>query len=273
MNRYTWRTGILEAGMIVAALIFLLPVYVLVTLAFKAPDDPSSILALPANPTVSNFVEAWQQGNLGNALINSTIVTVVTIGLIVVCAAAAAYPLSRLGARWSKVTYFAFLAGLLLPVQLAMLPLYQTIRDLGLLGTLAGIILINVGQGMPFSIFLYAGFMRTLPADFEEAASLDGANALRAFWSVVFPLMRPITGTVVILNAVSTWNDFLQPLLYLSGSNSQTITVAIYGFVGQYGAQWNLIFAGIVISILPILTAYFFLQRYIVQGFAGGLKG
>lgn len=273
MFRYTWKTGILEAVMILVGIVFLFPIYVLVNLALKAPGDQSATLAPPAQPTFDNFVNAWQQGGLGMALINSAIVTVVTIALIVVFAAAAAYPLSRVGAGWSKWTYYFFLLGLLLPTMLGLLPLYQTIRDLGLLGTLAGVILVNVGSAMPFSIFLYAGFLRALPPDFEEAAALDGASAFRTFWSVVFPLVKPITGTVIILNAVFTWNEFLTPLLYLSGSEQKTVTVAIYGFVGQYGAQWNLIFAGIIISILPILIAYFFLQRYIVQGFAGGLKG
>ncbi|MFU8946203.1 carbohydrate ABC transporter permease [Mycetocola zhadangensis] len=273
MFRYTWRTAILEVVMICVGLIFLFPIYVLVSLAFKATGDQSSTLAPPLQPTFDNFVQAWEQGNLDAALLNSAIVTVISVAIVVVLAASAAYPLSRVGARWSKLTYLLFLAGLLLPVQLGMLPLYQTIRDLGLLGTLAGVILVNVGTSMPFSIFLYAGFLRALPADFEEAAALDGASPFRTFWSVVFPLVKPITGTVVILNAVATWNEFLVPLLYLSGSEQKTITVAVYGFVGQYGAQWNLIFAGIVISILPVLIAYFFMQRYIVQGFAGGLKG
>lgn len=273
MFRYTWRTAILEIVMILVGLAFLFPVYVLVILSLKAPGDQSATLALPLQPTIQNFIDAWTQGGLGGALINSTIVTATTVAFTVVFAATAAYPLSRLVARWSKFTYLVFLAGLLLPTQLALLPLYQTVRDLGLLGTLAGVIIVNIGAGMPFSIFLYAGFMRTLPAEFEEAAALDGANAFRTFWSVVFPLVRPITATVIILTAVFTWNDFLTPLLYLSGTDQQTITVAVYGFVGQYGAQWNLIFAGIIISILPILLAYFFLQRFIVQGFAGGLKG
>lgn len=273
MHRYTWRTGILEAVMIIVGLIFLFPIYVLFSLAFKAPGDQSSTIAPPSHPTFTNFADAWQQGGLGGALINSAIVTIVTIAIVVVLAAAAAYPLSRVGARWSKAAYIAFLAGLLLPVQLGLLPLYQTIRDLGLLGTLAGVILVNVGGSMPFSVFLYAGFLRALPAEFEEAAAIDGASAFRTFWSVMFPLMRPITGTLAILTAVATWNEFLIPLLYLSGSDQQTITIAVYSFVGQFGAQWNLIFAGIVISILPILLVYFFMQRYIVQGFAGGLKG
>ncbi|MGC5170662.1 carbohydrate ABC transporter permease [Microbacterium sp. DT81.1] len=273
MKKYTWRTGVLEVGTILIGVLFLIPIYVLVNLSLKAPGDQSATLALPQQPTFQNYIDAWEQGGLGTALINSAIVTGFIVVLTVVFAAAAAYPLSRLGARWSKITYLAFLAGLLLPAQLALLPLYQTIRDLGLLGTLAGVIIVGVGASMPFSIFLYAGFMRALPAEYEEAAALDGAHAFRTFWSVVFPLVRPITGTIIILTAVAQWNDFLTPLLYLSGSDQQTITVAIYGFVGQYGAQWNLIFAGIIISILPILIAYFFLQKYIVQGFAGGLKG
>ncbi|MFD4510213.1 carbohydrate ABC transporter permease [Streptomyces sp. NPDC058457] len=273
MYRYTWRTGVLEVVMILTALVFIFPVVLLFNIAFKAPGDQSSTLALPKHPTFQNFVDAWHQGALGGGLINSAIVTILTIVFLVVFASSAAYPLSRLRSRWSTVSYFAFLVGLLLPMQLALLPLYQTMRDIHLLGSLSGVILANVGQSMPFTIFLYAGFMRALPHDFEEAAALDGASAFRAFWSVVFPLMRPITGTVIILNAVFTWNDFLQPLLYLSGSGNKTITVAVYGFVGQYGAQWNLIFAGIIISIVPILIAYFVLQRYIVQGFAGGLKG
>lgn len=241
MFRYTWKTAILETVMIIVGLLFLFPVYVLVVYAFKPTNDQSSALALPSHPTLSNFTDAWQQGGLGSALINSAIITVVSIAVTVLVASTAAYPLARATAKWSKTAYVFFLAGLLLPAQLALLPLYRTIRDLGLLGTDWGLILVYVGAQMPFSIFLYVGFLRTLPIDYEESASLDGANSFRAFWSVVFPLVRPITGTVVILNAVFTWNDFLSPLLYLSGSSHQTITVAIYGFVGQYGAQWNLI--------------------------------
>jgi raffinose/stachyose/melibiose transport system permease protein len=273
MNRYTWRTGILEVVMIAVGLLFLFPIYILISLSLKAPGDQSATWAPSLRPTFQNYINAWQQGGLGGGLVNSLIVTGSSVFLVVVFASTAAYPLSRLGARWSKATYMFFLAGLLLPVQLGLLPLYQTVRDLGLLGTLAAVIIVNVGAGMPFSIFLYAGFMRALPPEFEEAAAIDGAHPFRAFWSVVFPLVRPITGTVIILTSVFTWNDFLTPLLFLSGSDQQTITIAIYGFVGQYGNQWNLIFAGLVISLLPVLIAYFFLQKYIVQGFAGGIKG
>jgi raffinose/stachyose/melibiose transport system permease protein len=126
---------------------------------------------------------------------------------------------------------------------------------------------------MPFSVFLYTAFLRAMPRDYEEAAVLDGCSPFQAFWRVVFPLLRPVTGTVVILNAIFIWNDFLTPLLYLSGSSHQTIPVAIYTFVGQYTSNWQLVFAGLVMGITPILLIYFAMQRHIIRGFTGGLKG
>ena len=163
--------------------------------------------------------------------------------------------------------------GLLLPFQLAALPLYQTMRDLGLLGSPWALVLFYSGLQVPFTTFLYVGFFRALPRDFEDAALLDGCTPLRAFWYVVLPMLRPITMTALVLNAVFVWNDFFTPLLYLSGSAQQTMPVAIAGFAGQYVSQWNLIFAALIISILPILALYFALQRRIINGFAGGLKG
>jgi raffinose/stachyose/melibiose transport system permease protein len=163
--------------------------------------------------------------------------------------------------------------GLILPFQLAALPLYQTMRDLGLLGTPWSLILFYSGLQVPFTTFLYTGFIRSLPRDFEDAALIDGCTPVEVFRFVVFPMLRPITVTVIVLDAVFVWNDFFTPLLYLSGSAQQTLPVAIAGFAGQYVAQWNLIFAGLLISIVPVLLVYFALQRSIINGFAGGLKG
>lgn len=272
-QRYTWRTGILEAVMIVVAAIFFIPAYVLINLSLRRPNDQAGPLELPTTFTLQNYVDAWVQGNLGNALINSTVVAVVSVTVIVVFASLAAYPLARVGRAWSKAAYFGFLLGLLLPFQLALIPLYTTMRDLGLLGSVWGLVIYYIGLQLPFSIFLYTGFLRALPNEYEEAAAIDGAGTLATFWRVVFPLLRPITGTVVILNVIAVWNDFLTPLLYLSGSGQQTVPVTLYSFVGQYVSQWNLVFAGLVISIAPILIVYFLLQRTVIKGFASGLKG
>ncbi len=271
--RYTWRTGVLEVVMLVVAAVFFIPAYVLINLSVRPANDPAGPLALPSTFTLKNYADAWVQGNLGNALGNSALIAVVSTVVIVVFSALAAYPLARIVARWSRAVFLLFLVGLLLPFQLALIPLYTTMRDLGLLGTVWSLIIFYIGLQMPFSIFLYVGFLRALPAEYEEAAAIDGAGAGATFWRVVFPLLRPITGTVVILNLITIWNDFLTPLLYLSGSGTQTLPVTLYSFVGQYTSQWNLVFAGLVISVAPILLVYFLLQKTVIQGFASGLKG
>lgn len=273
MNRYTLRTGILEVVMLLVAVVFFIPVYVLVNMSLKFPNDPGTPIQPVTNITFGNYIDAWNQAQLGPALITSAIVTIVSTALIVIFAAFAAYPLARATRAWSTWAFYGFLVGLLLPFQLALIPLYQTMRDLGLLGNPISLIIFYVGSQMPFSIFLYVGFLRSVPVEYEEAASIDGAGPIVTFLQVVFPLLRPITGTVAILNILHIWNDFLTPLLYLSGSGSQTIPVALFSFLGQYVSQWNLVFAGLVISIAPILIVYFFMQQTIIKGFASGLKG
>jgi len=273
MKRYSLRTFVLEVEMIAVTALFAFPLYVLVNLSLRTADDPTPDVLPTLSPTFENYVEAWNQAGLGSAMVNSLIVTVASVALVVVVSALAAYPLVRLTSRLSSVVFWFVLVGLLLPFQVALIPLYQTMRDLGLLGSVVSLILFYAGLQVPFSVFLYAGFLRALPREYEEAASVDGANTWTSFWRVVFPMLRPVTGTVVILNAIFVWNDFLTPLLYLSGSEQQTIPVALYTFLGQYVSNWPLVFAGLVIGLAPILVAYFLMQRSIIHGFAGGLKG
>jgi raffinose/stachyose/melibiose transport system permease protein len=273
MNRYRGRTFGLELLMIAAAVVIGFPVYVLINLAVRRPSDLSSPIRPTTSPTFTNFTEAWQQGHLGGALLNSIMVTAASVVVALAIASLAAYPLARVSTRWSKGAYLLIMLGLMLPFQLAALPLYQTMRDLGLLGSVWALILFYSGLQVPFTTFLYVGFLRALPRDFEDAALIDGGTPLQVFWFVVFPMLKPITVTALVLNAIFVWNDFFTPLLYLSGSSQQTIPVAIAGFVGQFVTDWNLIFAALVISIVPILAVYFALQRSIINGFAGGLKG
>lgn len=273
MKRYTARTAILEAVMIAAGIVVAFPIYVLVNLSVRAEHDTSSPVALTTAPSFENYGRAWREAGLASALGNSVAVTVSSLLVIILVSAAAAYPLARSTSRWSRWAFLLFALGLLLPAQLALIPLYQTVRDLGLLGSVWSLVLFYSGLQVPFSVFLYAGFLRVIPAEYEEAAAVDGSGPARTFFLIVLPLLRPVTGTVVILNAIFIWNDFLTPLLYLSGSTQQTLPVAIFQFVGQYVADWRLVFAGLVISVLPILLCYFLMQKRIIRGFAGGLKG
>ncbi len=273
MKRYTWRTFALEAVMIAAAAVVALPIYVLINLSLRSSSEVASPLQPTAAPTLENFQVAWEQGGLAPALGNSLLITTLGTALTVVVSALAAYPLARIARRWSRATFALFIVGLLLPGVLGALPLYQSVRDFGLLGTPWALVIIYGGTGVSFSILLYVGFLRALPPDFEQAALIDGCTPLQAFWYVVLPAMRPVTSTVIVLNAVGTWNDFFTPLLFLSGTSAQTLPVAVTSFVSQYFTDWGVIFAGIIIAIAPVLVFYLFLQRYIINGFAGGLKG
>jgi raffinose/stachyose/melibiose transport system permease protein len=273
MNRYRGRTLVLEIFMVAVAAVFAFPIYVLINLAVRSPSDTSSPISPTTSPTPDNFARAWQEAALGGALLNSVVVTVAGVLIVLAVSSLAAYPLARSTARWSRGTFLLVMLGLILPFQLAALPLYQTVRDLGLLGSVWSLVLFYSGLQVPFTTFLYVGFLRALPRDFEDAAMIDGGTPLQTFRYVIFPMLKPITVTALVLNAVSIWNDFFTPLLYLSGSTQQTMPVAIAGFVGQFVSDWNLIFAALVISIVPVLAVYLALQRSIINGFAGGLKG
>jgi raffinose/stachyose/melibiose transport system permease protein len=146
-------------------------------------------------------------------------------------------------------------------------------RTSHLIGTYWSLILIYIGGQMPLTVFLFAGFIRSLSPVYEEAALVDGAPRWMIYWRIVFPLMRPVVGTVMILNAAFIWNDFLNPLLYLAGSNKQTLAVSVYTFVGTYTQQWNLIFAGAVLAALPMIGIFLVLQRSFLKSFAGVLAG
>lgn len=259
--------------MIATAIAFVSPAYVLFNVALKPESDNSGIIVPAAQPTLANFAAAWTDANLANALVNTTVVTALSLLIIVVASSMAGYAIARSTSRLGRWTYGAFLLGLLLPFQLAAIPLYQLMQRLGLLGSLWGLVAFYSALLLPFSIFLYAAFLRTLPREYEEAAEVDGAGPLATFFRVVFPMMRAVTGTVVILNAINIWNDFFTPQLYLTGSGTQTLTVSLYAYVGQYSTEWPLIFGGLIIASAPILVLFFFLQRHVIQGFAGGLKG
>ncbi len=272
--RYGRKTFALELGMIFVALLFLFPVYVLVTLSFKSsPEISGGGLGLPSGLETSNYSQAWSVAHLGAALLNSTIITALGLVVLVAVGSTASYYLARKQSRLSYGLYILFLLGIILPFQLALVPLYRMVKDAGLLGSYTSMVIFYTGLQMPFTIFLYTGFLRALPREYGEAALVDGATHWQSFRRITFPLLRPITGTVIILNAVFIWNDFLTPLIYLGGSPNETIPVVVYQFVGQYVSNWGYIFAAVVLATLPMLLLFLLLQRFVIKGFTSGLKG
>jgi len=272
MKRYTWRIGVIEIVMLAVSLVFIVPVYVLVNLSIRRLGDPLSPLVPTLHATWENYARAWTEGRLGWALINSAMVTGASVVLLIGISSLAAYVLARVASGWSRLAYIFLIVGLLIPIQLGFIPLYRMFLSLHLL-SLWALVILYAGLQVPFSVFLYAAFIRALPRDYEEAAALDGCGPLRAFWSVVFPLLSPVTASIAIINVIVIWNDFMTPLLYLSGGRQQTVPVAVFGFVGQYTSQWSVVFAALVIGMAPVLALFFALQGRVMKGFTAGVKG
>ena len=274
LRRYRPRTFALELLMVAVALLFLFPVYVLVNLSFKSPHEiAEASVGPPSHLETANYSHAWSGAHIGAAMLNSTVITVAALVCLIAIGSTAAYYIARTHSRMSYGMYLLFLLGIVLPFQLALVPLYRFMKDTGLLGSYTSMVLFYTGLQIPFTIFLYTGFLRALPREYGEAALVDGATHWQSFTRVTFPLLRPITGTVIILNAVFIWNDFLTPLLYLGGTANETLPVVVYQFVGQYVSNWGYIFAAVVMASLPILIVFLLMQRYVIKGFASGLKG
>jgi raffinose/stachyose/melibiose transport system permease protein len=264
--------------MIVIALLFVSPFYILVSVSLKPSSEvyTTSPVAPPLQPDFGNFVTVFGAdaggAGIGTALVSSVIITVVSVLVLILIGSLCAYALARRPGRMSNALYLLFVIGIIVPFQLSVIPLYVAFRPLGLVGTYLGMVILWVGILMPLVVFLYTGFVRSLPKDYEEAARIDGAGVFRTYWNIVFPLLRPVTGTVAILAGLFIWNDFFVSLIFLGGSTVQTLPVAIYGFVGEYVSQWNYVFAAVIIAILPIAIFFIVAQRQFIKGFAGGIK-
>jgi raffinose/stachyose/melibiose transport system permease protein len=276
-SRYKRSTLLRELVLILVAVVFCLPFYMLIAIALETTSQSyKTPLSFPWPPHFGNFPDAWNSGGdrgLGRALESSAIITLSSVVALIALGSLCAYTIARRKGHLSDVIYILFVLGYILPFQLAIIPLFVAMRHLGLVGNYAGMIVLNVGLLMPLTVFLYTGFIRALPRDYEEAARVDGAGILRTYARVVFPLLRPITGTAAVLIGISVWNEFFTALIFLGGSHYQTLTVAVYSFANGYVARWNLVFAGVAIAIAPILIFYLFAQRQLIRGFSGGVKG
>jgi len=255
------------------AIFILIPLFVMVLVAIKTPAEQAvNPFGFPQHIAWNNFSQAWQKAHLARAILNSLILTIVAIFFIVIFSAMAAYPLAR-RTRWTLVFYY-FLSSIMVPFQLAMLPLYRLMKGLHLINTYHGVIAIYIAVSLPMAVFLYAGFIKGVNSELEDAAMVDGASTFRMFWAIIFPLLKPITTTVVIMNIMSLWNDFFIVLLYMPKREMRTLQLAIFSFVGQYNSKFNLIMAAVMLSIAPIVVVFLILQRQFVAGIAGGaVKG
>jgi raffinose/stachyose/melibiose transport system permease protein len=264
-----------RALVVVYALLIIVPVMVVVFGSFKTQQQLFADPFLPTlSPQLSNYTTALFNQGIGQALLNSIIVTVISVVLTLIIASLAAYAVARIPG-WHGHVIFAFLIlGMAIPAQANMIPQRVLFEGLGLLDSLLGLIVINITVTLPVATFILGGFMKTLPPSLFEAATVDGAGPWRTFLSIALPLSAPSIAATTIFLFVIQWNDLLYPLLFIQSADKKTLPLALLGFQGEFLTDYPLLFTGVIVSSLPIVVAYVFLQRYFIAGItAGATKG
>ena len=271
-----------EIGCILLFILFMLPFFIVLMNSMRSNAEIiNQAVGLPTD--LSNFSEnitaVWNNPtfNFMQALRDSVIITVLSLAVISICSAMTAWVLVRNKTKWSTFLFMMFVAAMVIPFQVVMFPLITWFRDLGnflhipLLRTHGGLIFAYLGFGESMTIFIFHGFVKNIPLEIEEAADIDGCSRAGTFFRIVLPLLQPVFVTVLVLNGLWIWNDYLLPLLLL-GSNSavRTIPLAAQGFIGSFVKQWNLIMVSTMLAMLPIIILYIFAQKYIVQGMVEG---
>ncbi|WP_104086677.1 carbohydrate ABC transporter permease [Arthrobacter sp. GMC3] len=255
----------------VLSLTVLIPLYFTIVTALKSPDQlGGNGLALPTSIHLENFSNAWKLTNFPNALLISGIVTSVAVVLTILTNSLVAYAIARNMHRpFFKALYYFFIAALFVPFPIIMLPVTKEMAVLGL-DNPVGLFLLYTVYGLSFNVFVYTAFIKSIPAELEEAAIMDGASVWTTFRKVIFPILTPINATVGILTCLWAWNDFLLPLVILSDPNTRTLPLVQYVFQGQFNTDYTTAFASYLMAMAPLLLVYLFAQRWVISGVMRG---
>lgn len=265
--------------LILGCVTILFPLYMTITIAFKSPSEMTNdifgALSFPKSFSFDNFAEAMRVTNFWNSLKNSIIITGITIIFSIVIHSMAGYSIGRNMSRKKgfKMVYFYIVSGMFVPFAILMMPLVKQTANLGL-DNMAGVIILYTVFYMPMNVMLYSGYMKNIPMAMEEAADIDGTSAWRTYWTIIFPMMKPMHATVAVLTALGTWNDVMTPLVIMSGTENTTLPLAQLNFQTQFGTNYNLAFASYLLALLPIVIFYIICQKQIIGGVANGaVKG
>ncbi len=263
-----------EAIMILMATIFVIPFYYLIVNTFKSSNEATfSPMALPKELHLENYARAFESIEFFRSFSNTFIITVASVFFIIFFGVMGAYPIARRKNWFTKAMLVYFLLGFMVPIQTTMLPLVVMMRNLNLQDSIIGIIVLYTSK-CNFALFMYSSFLSTVPRDLEEAALIDGCNVRQSFWKVVFPLLKPVTTTIIIFEVMGIWNDFLLPYLFLNSPESSTMIMAVYKGIGQFRSDWSLMLCTMVIVLLPVFIFYLFMQKHIISGLtSGAVKG
>ena len=265
------KNFLIQALLVVNGFVMVYPLVVMVLSAFKSNAEIfASPFALPESFGLTNAARVWNETSFVRYLLNSLTVTAASVAVIIVFGTMAAYAIARYPFRLSAVVFMFFLSGLMVPLKLAIIPLFIQLDLLGLIDTRLGLVLVYVAMGLPSAVFIMTGFLRTLPGELEESARIEGASELRTMISVMLPLARPAMVIAAIQNAVPIWNDFFFPLVFISSDRLKTLPQGLTVFMGEYNTDWGVLFAGLTLAALPIIVVYVLLSRQFIAGLTQG---
>ena len=261
----------IQALLVLNGVVMLYPLFVMVASSFRSNAEIfASPFALPDGIDLSNILRVWTETSFVRYLSNSAIITVSATAVLLVFAVMAAYAIARYSFRFRDTVFLFFLAGLMVPLKLAVIPLFLQLDRLGLIDTRLGLVLIYVAMGLPSAIFILVGFLRTLPGELEESARIEGASEGRIMLQVMLPLARPALVIAGIQNAVPIWNDFFFPLVFVTTDARKTLPQGLSVFMGEYNTDWGVLFAGLTLAALPIMLCYVVLSRQFIAGLTQG---
>lgn len=276
-NKRTIKKTIILAILIGYAVIQLYPFLWLVFASFKTNAEiyGANIMGFPNDLLWGNYENAFFGGKVGIYLFNSTLVTTVTIVITLIVSCMAAYAISRLRWRFSKIAMTFFLLGMMIPIHATLLPLFISFRNAHMLNSYWCLILPYIGFGIPIAMYILVGFMQKIPKEMEESAFIDGAGVFTSFYKIIMPMVKSAMATVAIFTFLSSWNELMFAITFISKSEFRTLTVGLQSMVGQYGTEWGPINAGLVIGTIPTVLIYSFMSKEIQNSFAaaGAVKG
>ncbi|MEA1883427.1 MAG: carbohydrate ABC transporter permease [Thermotogota bacterium] len=226
--------------------------------------------AITESFSLDNYKQAWEKAELGSAYINSLIVSITSIGGVLLFSSMLAFMISRYRFKFRRFIYVYIITGLALPARLAVIPIYVTLNQLNLIDTRIGLIMVYISTGTAFATFIIKGFMDSIPIEIEESAMMDGATPWIIYWKIALPLTKPALVVVGLVNFVNVWNDFFFPLIILSSSSKETVPLAISVFFGEFSNQWHLIAAALSMSIIPIMLIFFVFSKNFISGITQG---
>ncbi|MHA6531144.1 carbohydrate ABC transporter permease [Paenibacillus sp. BAC0078] len=273
-TNYTATSKIINYIFLVClAVLFLIPVLFIAMTALKSNADLSKypVYAFPEKLQWSNFSQAWEKMSV--YIRNSMFISVVKVPIGILLEALAAYALTRMNFKWANLLFGLFLIGMMVPFQATLVPLNMMINFFGLENTYPGVFIIYIGFGVPFGIMVLRGFLRSIPKELDESAFIDGCGELGKFFRIIVPIAMPAIATLIILDFLATWNEFLLAQIFITKDSMQPVTAGLLTFQGQHSNNYTLLSAGVLLSIIPILAVYLFFQKYFVAGMAGAVKG